>query len=120
MVAIIRNAPTDRLKASQPIRKATKPTFRTFTNDDLPPGSRLRFFQNFVPLFRDFFGTLANPWDTTQPGIVEEMQVIWEMVFPDIGHLVAIRGDAVYHLVRFLLTHDGVLTCHIIGDAADV
>jgi hypothetical protein len=93
---IIRNAPADHLKASQ-VRKAVVRT--TFTNSKLPAGSLQRFTSDFVPLWRDYTGTLRNPWVTTDPAILKEMQTIWDIVFPDIKHVVT-RTDAVYHLVR--------------------
>jgi hypothetical protein len=94
---VIHGDPTNRLKGSQVVRKATTARM-AYTNNDLPDGTLQHFTSEFVPLWRNYAGTMENPW-----GVLKEMQVIWDIVFPDTPQTVT-RGDAIYHLVRILCT----------------
>lgn len=88
-----------------PIQIATAPSIRsTFTNSDLPTGTQNRFRDVLTPMFRDYVGTLANPWEaTTSNATVHELQIIWDIVFPHTPHTVAIHDDPVFYLVRIYL-----------------
>src|ERR1700676_2304070 len=101
-LAIIPNAPANCLKHSVPIQIATVPSIHiTFTNSDLPTGTQNRFRDILTPMFRDYVGTLVNPWEaTTSDANVHKLQTIWNIVFPHMPHTVAIHDDAVFYLVR--------------------
>ncbi|KDQ16871.1 hypothetical protein BOTBODRAFT_172494 [Botryobasidium botryosum FD-172 SS1] len=57
------------------------------TNRDLPPGAQASFKTKFLPIFSDLLGSREKPWDTADQAsevtLAEEMQQIWDFVFPD-------------------------------------
>jgi hypothetical protein len=75
-------------------------------------------------MFRDYVKTQVYPWEaTTNLVTVQELQVIWDIVFPNIQHTVATHGDPVYYLVRnfFLIDSYTSLTIkHHVGNSENV
>ncbi|KZP19793.1 hypothetical protein FIBSPDRAFT_955062 [Athelia psychrophila] len=100
MAGIVLNLPADRLHHSVPIQNTTTLAVRTtFTNNHLPAGTIIRFRELFVPMLREWVGTLEHPWEaTTNEDYIPELQSIWDTVFPDTPHTVASHGDAVYYV----------------------
>lgn len=55
-------------------------------------------------MFRDYAGTLVNPWTaSSEDRTVAELQFVWDTVFPDIEHMVNAHDDPVFGLVSYLL-----------------
>ena len=73
--------------------------------DDLPAGTQARWRRVFVPSWRDFIGTLENPWDVSS--MVHELQQLWDAVFPSVPHKVAYT-EVVYCLV----SHHSIFILH--------
>ncbi|TFY79491.1 hypothetical protein EWM64_g4518 [Hericium alpestre] len=67
------------------------------TNADLPPGMQPRWQDIFLPMFRDFMGTRADPWDTQE--LIEPIQSTWNMVFLSVPHEFKDKEDMVYSLL---------------------
>jgi hypothetical protein len=101
MLEIIPNAPAARLKTSTTIHTATTASAHvTFTNANLPLGTQALFHDVLTPMWQDYNGTLENPWEaSTAETTAYELQVIWDLVFPKIEHVMAIHDDPVYTLV---------------------
>ncbi|KAG1844250.1 hypothetical protein C8R48DRAFT_678462 [Suillus tomentosus] len=68
-----------------------------FTKSDLPAGSHHKFDSHIVPMWIDFISCLDNIWDISD--YADEMQDIWDRVFPNIMHIVLKKNDPVYKLL---------------------
>lgn len=66
---------------------------------NLPDDIKLEFATRFCPLWRDYLGTLANPWDIDNNLIDEEMQACFDIVFPDSNHGEIKKNDNVHKVV---------------------
>jgi hypothetical protein len=53
--------------------------------------------REFVPRLRDFVGALQDPWATTD--LLEAIQELWDDLFPETPHIVALLKDPVYAVV---------------------
>ncbi|KAG1793244.1 uncharacterized protein HD556DRAFT_1238063, partial [Suillus plorans] len=64
--------------------RAKKPS-----NDDLPEGINPKIWRRvFISTYIQYVATLANPWEVPTKLACEKMQVIWDAIFPHIGHRV--------------------------------
>jgi len=99
MVKITPNAPQMKLEAgSNPVR----PTRNQFSGHDLPADIKQQWADKFVPLWRNYIGTLTDPWDTDNPNIATEMQVCFNGVYPEKKHDIQ-ANDVVDFVVRHIL-----------------
>ncbi|ETW85320.1 hypothetical protein HETIRDRAFT_424654 [Heterobasidion irregulare TC 32-1] len=72
---------------SQPRNQSKSGRSNGFSIDDLPAGTQARWRRIFIPSWRDFVGTLENPWDVSS--LIHELQQLWDAVFPSVPHTVA-------------------------------
>lgn len=113
IVAIIPNAPRNRLQYSAPFQNATTSSARpSFTNNDLPlpRNAQAQFRKLLIPMFRDYAGTLVSPWTaSSEDRTVAELQFIWDIVFPDFEHMVNAHDDPVFGLVSISILYISLL-----------
>ena len=82
-------------KAVRPIKWTKK-----LSNDDLPDGVDLKIWRrSFVSTFMQYVGSSPNPWDIPAKLACEKMQLIWDVVFPNIEYEVT-STSTVDYLVR--------------------
>jgi hypothetical protein len=89
--------PANRLQNSKTIRNATASSSKfNWTNDHLPKGynKHKEWLQIFVPLLRDWAGTIENPWETEKEDVKQVVQGFWDATYPAIPHKVE-TGEAV-------------------------
>jgi len=81
------NAPAERLDTSGTLKNATKGSAgskTTFTNADLPATCLLLWNECYIPRLFDWAGTIPNPWITHDANIRGNLQVMWNITYPDI------------------------------------
>ncbi|KAG1908782.1 uncharacterized protein F5891DRAFT_937477, partial [Suillus fuscotomentosus] len=72
------------------------------SNDNLPEGIDPKIWCHvFISSYIQYVVTLANPWEVPSKLACEKMQVIWDAIFPNIGHRVT-SLSSVYYIVRAL------------------
>jgi hypothetical protein len=72
---------------------------KKINNTDLPKGTNQRVWRrNFVSTYMQFAATQPDPWDIPTALACEKLQMIWDVIFPDIKHKVT-TTSAVYLLV---------------------
>ncbi|KAG2337302.1 hypothetical protein BDR05DRAFT_895479, partial [Suillus weaverae] len=72
------------------------------SNDDLPKGIDPKIWCHvFISTYIQYVATLANPWEVPAKLACEKMQVIWDAIFPHIGHTVT-SLSSVYYIVSAL------------------
>ena len=70
--------------------------------NDLPADIKAHCGDKFCPLWRNFLGSLTDPWDTDNPSIQSEMQVCFDAIYPGNTYGNIEHGDVVYCVVRCL------------------
>ncbi|KAI0054851.1 hypothetical protein BV25DRAFT_1922312 [Artomyces pyxidatus] len=65
---------------------------------DIPANLQDRFTNVLIPVVRDFTGTL-DPWASPT---IEDMQRLFDTVFPDVGHQIE-KGDVYHDLIMYRL-----------------
>lgn len=91
---------------SSPTSTPTRAPRVTYNNSSLPPGTVTRWTKVFVPMWMQHLGTVQSGiWDMTDNAYLEEAQSYWDDVFPGVPHILALRGDAVFAVVRTTLIH---------------
>ena len=109
---IVPDAPEKRLEHSNTIANATSSAKLRPSRQDLPPGAEQCFWNYFIPLVRQFAGTLDNPWSTE--GMIAPMQAMWDITMagrPEWEHEFSEDNDPVYRLVSFCsLGYTGLTT----------
>ncbi|KAG2139788.1 hypothetical protein DEU56DRAFT_912055 [Suillus clintonianus] len=71
------------------------------SNDDLPKGINQTIWHRvFIPTYIQYVTTLANPWKVPTKLVCEKMQVIWDVVFPNITHTVTSLSSVYYIAVQ--------------------
>jgi hypothetical protein len=86
-VSVNHNKPSERLKSSVPVQKATRGTSgkSTFNNTDLPPACLPTWNSVYVPLLVDWAGTIRNPWQSHDGvDIKANFERLWEIAYPHI------------------------------------
>ncbi|KAI0054475.1 hypothetical protein BV25DRAFT_1903862 [Artomyces pyxidatus] len=100
---------TEKFTTSKTIQKATKASGKAPTNSLLPPGVLDRWDQFFLPIWKDYVGTLENPWTVSSPevNVVPQMQAIWNEAIPGVAHVFE-KGDDIYRVneAELLGLHD--------------
>jgi len=86
VVKINPNRPAERLDTSGTLKNATKGSGgkTTFTNADLPPACLILWNEYYIPRLFDWAGTIPNPWVTHDADIQGNLQVMWDLTYPDI------------------------------------
>ena len=79
--------------------KSTVPRTARSSAQDLPVNIKARFTTAFCPLWRDYLGTITNPWDTDNNAIDDEMQACFDIACPDSGWGKIKKGDTVHNVV---------------------
>ncbi|KAG2112307.1 uncharacterized protein F5147DRAFT_572537, partial [Suillus discolor] len=71
------------------------------SNDDLPEGIDPKIWHRvFISTYIQYVATLANPWEVPAKLACEKMQVIWDAIFPHIGHTVTSLSSVYYIAVQ--------------------
>ena len=79
---------------ARPIKQTKK-----LSNSNLPDGFNLKtWHSSFVSTYMQYVGSSPNPWDVPAKLACKKMQLIWDVVFPDIEHEVT-STSTVYYLV---------------------
>lgn len=104
IVKIELDVPANRLRTSKTIQNATTSSSKfNWTNSHLPEGynKNKEWLQTFVPLLRDWVGTIQNPWESEKEDVKQVVQEFWDDTYPAIPHKVE-AGEAVLGRARFL------------------
>ena len=81
------NRPTECLNTSGTLKYAAKASSGSktmFTNANLPPTCLLLWNELYVQLLHDFAGALPNPWSYHDANIVANIQILWDLAYPNI------------------------------------
>jgi len=90
------NAPAIKVEAEDnPVR----PIRNRFSGSDLPADIKEHWASKFVPLWRNYTGTLNDPWDNDNPAFATEMQVCFDAVYPDSTYGKIQPNDVVHFVV---------------------
>ena len=84
-VKINPNRPTERLNTSGTLKNATKGSSKTtFTNADLSARCLPLWNERYIPQLIDWAGTIPNPWISHDADIQGNLQIMWDLTYPDI------------------------------------
>lgn len=89
------NGPTIKLEQAE-TSLAAQTRHRPSTND-IPQEYRTVWVDVVLPYFRDFLGTLEDPWNTDDPRIILNLQDSYDYAIDD-GHII-VPLDPIYTLV---------------------
>ncbi|THH13397.1 hypothetical protein EW146_g6813 [Bondarzewia mesenterica] len=79
--------PTDEAPSSTGARK--------WSNNDIPTECLSKWHDTFMPMWLEFMGRCTDPWDTD---LVEDAQVLWDFVFPDVPKDLAAKEATIYQV----------------------
>ncbi|KAG1844763.1 hypothetical protein C8R48DRAFT_678368 [Suillus tomentosus] len=92
--ALVKDSPVKPI--ARQTERAKKPS-----NDDLPEGIDPKIWRRvFISTYIQYVATLANPWEVPAKLACEKMQVIWDAIFPHIGHTVTSLSSVYYIAVQ--------------------
>ncbi|KAG2335812.1 hypothetical protein BDR05DRAFT_953807 [Suillus weaverae] len=92
--ALVKDSPVKPIACQT--ERAKKPS-----NDDLPEGINPKIWRRvFISTYIQYVATLANPWEVPTKLACEKMQVIWDVIFPHIGHTVTSLSSVYYIAVQ--------------------
>jgi hypothetical protein len=94
---ITRGAPAIKVKMEE-VAHSGKSNTRLCASD-LPANMKRDWADKFCPLWRNFLGTLNDPWDTDDPTIRAEMQICFDSIFPNSTHGTIGSNDVFYLVV---------------------
>lgn len=92
------NRPTVKLEQAESSLSAQ--TRHRPSNNDIVPQHRTLWTDGVLPHFRDFLGTLEDPWNTDNPQIIVELQASYNYAIND-GHTIH-STDPIYAVVCIL------------------
>ncbi|KAI0054315.1 hypothetical protein BV25DRAFT_1922803 [Artomyces pyxidatus] len=99
-ISVNPRTPSGALKVPKQPTTQRAPRRKVFDNSDIPgwPKTLKPWRTIFIPMLLDHIGTQQSPWGIV--GLVEDLQMLWDRVFPDIEHQVAEKDDPVYFVAK--------------------
>lgn len=90
------------LNPIKPARKKKSGKQPAATLKDLPPGTSRKFTGELLPSYFRLIGTISEVWDTATPETVEELQMVWDSIFPHTPNDITSQSKT-FKLVRIYL-----------------
>jgi hypothetical protein len=72
----------------------------------LPPGADNNniFHRVFIPTYKQWVGTQADPWVTPDSVAIVAMQTIWDAIYQDVPWTVTRKDDGMFERMCFLVS----------------